>query len=92
MAWLLAIGQSLFSWAAKIFLGGLFSQVITKEDDEAQHKVDASVVQAQTTTDSANVDVQIVKDQSTVKDHYNDKPDNPADPFDNADWNGAPKK
>lgn len=80
---LTAVGQ----WLLKIFLGGLFNQVITKEDDEAQHKVDASTVQAQTANDSAKVDVQIVKDQSTVKDHYNDKPENPQDPFDNDDWN-----
>lgn len=93
MAALLAILSSIGQWAAKIFLGGLFNKVMTQEDDEAQHKIDASVVQAQTANNSADVDVQIVKDQGTVKDHYNlpDVP-NPADPFNNGDWNGAPKK
>ncbi len=85
---LTTIGQ----WLLKIFLGGLYGKVLTQAEDEGQHKIDASVVQAQTANDSADVDVQIVKDQSEVKDHYNNKPENPADPFDNADWNGEPKK
>lgn len=82
-----AILSGIGNWLLKIFLGGLFNQVVTKEDDEAQHKEDASVIQAQTTNDSAKVDVQIVKDDSVVKDHYDTKPENPQDPFDNADWN-----
>ena len=92
MAWLLAIGQQLFSWAAKIFLGGLFGKVVTQAEDEGQHKIDASVVQAQTANDSAKVDVQIVQDQSKVKDHYQAEIPNPADPFNNADWNGEKPK
>ncbi len=92
MSTLLALLSTFGQWAAKIFLGGLFNKVITQEDDEAQHKIDASVVQAQTANDSANVDIQIVKDQSVVKDHYNQDVPNPNDPFNNADWNGEPKK
>ncbi len=84
---LTAVGQ----WLLKIFLGGLFNKVVTQEDDEAQHKVDAATVQAQTANDSAAVDVQIVKDQSEVKDHYNQDVPNPSDPFNNADWNGTEK-
>lgn len=86
-----AILSSVGQWLLKIFLDGLFNKVVTQEDDEAQHKIDASTVQAQTANDSAAVDVEIVKDQSTIKDHYNDKPENPQDPFDNADWNGDKK-
>ena len=85
-----AILSGIGQWLLKIFLGGLFNKVVTQEDDEAQHKIDASVVQAQTANDSAKVDVQIIKDQSTIKDHYNeDNPVKPDDPFNNADWNGG---
>ncbi len=91
MAWLLAFGQQLLSWAAKIFLGGLFGKALEQAEAEGQHKIDASVVQAQTANDSADVDVQIVQDQSKVKDHYQEEVPNPQDPFNNGDWNGTEK-
>lgn len=87
MGILASIGQ----WLLKIFLGGLYGKVISQADDEARHKVDAAVVQAQTANDAAKVEVEIIKDQSEIKDHYAEKPENPADPFDNADWNEVKK-
>ncbi len=87
MGWLSTFASTLFSWIAKTFLSGLFGHALQQAEDEGQHKIDASVVQAQTANDSADVDVQIIKDQSEVKDHYNQDVPNPADPFNNADWN-----
>jgi len=92
MAFLSAFLQQIFSWAAKVFLGGLFGKSLEQAEAEGQHKIDASVVQAQTANDSADVDVQIVQDQSKVKDHYNVDVPNPADPFNNSDWNGTENK
>ncbi len=92
MATLIAILSNMGQWLLKIFLGGLSGKVMQQAEDEGQHKIDASVVHAQTTTDSADVSVQIVKDESKVKDHYNDKPENKTDPFDNQDWNDEVKQ
>ncbi len=76
----------------KIFLGGLFGKSLQQAEDEGQAKQDAGVVHAQTTSDAAKVEVDIVKDQSKVKDHYQNKPENKTDPFDNQDWNEGKAK
>lgn len=84
MSLLPAVGQ----WLLKIFLGGLFNKVVTQVEDEAQHKLDASVVVAQSQSDAAKTEVQIVKDQAATKEAMDNLPPPPAtDPFNNAEWN-----
>lgn len=80
------IGQSLL----KIFLGGLFNKVITQVDDEAQHKLDASVIVAQSQSDAAKTEIQIVKDQAAAKEKMDAQVNKPEDPFGAVDWNSKP--
>ncbi len=82
-----AVGQ----WVLKIFLGGLFNKVVTQEDDEAQHKLDASVIVAQSQADAAKTEIQIIKDQAAAKEKMDNLPPPPVtDPFNNTDWNSKP--
>lgn len=84
MSFLTAMGQ----WVLKIFLGGLFNKVMTQIEDEAQHKEDAAVIVAQSQSDAAKVEVQIIKDEAAVKEKMDNLPPPPAtDPFNNVEWN-----
>lgn len=74
-------------WLLKIFLGGLFNKVMTQVEDEAQHKLDAAVIVAQSQSDAAKVEVQIAQDQAAVKEKMDALPEKPEDPFHNAEWN-----
>lgn len=89
LAWLGPLISGFFNSILRTFLGGLFNQTITQANDEAQHKLDEAQLQAQTTNDSAAVEIQVVQDQSEVKDHYQQMPPMgpTGDPFNNADWN-----
>ncbi len=77
-------------WLLKIFLGGLFNKVMTQIEDEAQHKLDAAVVVAQSQADAAKTEVQIVKDQAAVKEKMDAQVSKPEDPFGNENWNAKP--
>ncbi len=87
MAFLMSLLTGVGQWVLKIFLGGLFNKVITQVDDEAQHKLDASVIQAQTESDAAKVEIQIVKDEMAAKEKVNEGVGTAQDPFNNANWN-----
>ncbi len=87
MAFLISILTGTGQWLLKVFLGGLFNKVMTQIEDEAQHKLDAAVVQAQTTNDAAAVEIQIVKDEAAAKEKVDAMKPTSDDPFGNANWN-----
>ncbi len=87
MSLLLSFLSGAGQWLLKIFLGGLFNKVITQVEDEAQHKLDASVIVAQSQSDAAKVEVQIVKDQAAVKEKMDSTVPSKSDPFNNTEWN-----
>ncbi len=86
MGFLSGLLSGLYTWLAKTFLGGLYGNELAKADDEAAHVAEASKEHAQSTQESANVEVQVIHDQVQVKQDADAKPVDPADPFGVNDW------
>ncbi len=82
-----AIFSGIGKFILQIFLQGLFKQVLTQIQDEAQNKVDASTIHVQSTQESANTEVVIAQEQAKIDHKFDTQVPNPQDPFHSDDWN-----
>ena len=87
MGFLSGLFSGLLTWLAKTFLSGVYGTALNQAENEASHAGEAAKEHAQSTQESANVEVQIIHDQVQVKQDADAKPVDPADPFAINDWN-----
>ncbi len=87
MGFLSGLFSGLLTWLAKTFLGGLYGSALNQAQNEATNAEAASKEHAQTTQESANVEVQVIHDQTTVKQDADAKLVDQTDPFGVNDWN-----
>ncbi len=87
MGFLSGLLSGFYTWLAKTFLGGMYGNALNQAQSEADHVAEASKEHAQSTQESANVEVQVIHDQVKVKQDADAKPVDPADPFGVNDWN-----
>jgi hypothetical protein len=87
MGFLSGLISGLYTWLAKTFLGGLYGNELAKADAEATHVAEAAKEHAQSTQESADVEVQVIHDQVQVKQDADAKPVDETDPFGVNDWN-----
>lgn len=79
--------SGVLKFVLQIFLQGLFKQVLTQIEDEAQAKVDAGKLHEESVQESANTEVKISQDQAAVDHKYDTQKPDPEDPFHVDGWN-----